>query len=45
MRPDVSLKINWSNRKFHERYVFLDYGLLGEKSFLCGASQRLLIRR
>ena len=39
-RPDVSLKIDRPNRKFHDRYVFLDYGLPGEKLFLCGASSK-----
>ena len=39
-RPDVSLKIDQPNRKFHDRYVFLDYGLPGEKLFLCGASSK-----
>ena len=39
-RPDVSLKIDRPNRKFHDRYVFLDYGLSNEKLFLCGASSK-----
>ena len=39
-RPDVSLKIDRPNRKFHDRYIFLDYGLPGEKLFLCGASSK-----
>ena len=39
-RPDVSLKIDRPNRKFHDRYVFLDYGLPSEKLFLCGASSK-----
>ena len=39
-RPDVSLKIDHPNRKFHDRYVFLDYGLPSEKLFLCGASSK-----
>lgn len=39
-RPDVSLKIDRPNRKFHDRYVFLDYGLSYEKLFLCGASSK-----
>ena len=37
-RPDVSLKIDRPNRKFHDRYVFLDYGTRNEKLYLCGAS-------
>ena len=39
-RPDVSLNIDHPNRKFHDRYVFLDYGLSSEKLFLCGASSK-----
>ena len=39
-RPDVSLKIDRPNRKFHDRYVFLDYGLSNEKLFICGASSK-----
>ncbi|MBR6448556.1 MAG: ORF6N domain-containing protein [Fibrobacter sp.] len=39
-RPDVSLKIDRPSRKFHDRYVFLDYGLPSEKLFLCGASSK-----
>ncbi len=39
-RPDVSLKIDRPNRKFHDRYVFLDYGTRSEKLFLCGASSK-----
>ena len=39
-RPDVSLKIDRPNRKFHDRYVFLDYGSRNEKLYLCGASSK-----
>jgi hypothetical protein len=39
-RPDVSLKIDRPSRKFHDRYVFLDYGSPNEKLFLCGASSK-----
>ena len=39
-RPDVSLKIDRPNRKFHDRYVFLDYKLPSEKLFHCGASSK-----
>ena len=39
-RPDVSLKIDLPNRKFHDRYMFLDYGLPSEKLFHCGASSK-----
>ena len=39
-RPDISLKIDRPNRKFHDRYVFLDYGTRSEKLFHCGASSK-----
>ena len=39
-RPDVSLKIDHPNRKFHDRYISLDYGLPSEKMFHCGASSK-----
>ena len=39
-RPDVSLNIDRPNRKFHDRYVFLDYDTRGEKMFHCGASSK-----
>ena len=39
-RPDVSLKIDRPNRKFHDRYVFLDYDTRSEKLFHCGASSK-----
>ena len=39
-RSDVSLDVRKPTRKFHDRYVFLDYGLPNEKLFLCGASSK-----
>lgn len=39
-RSDVSLNIDHPNRKFHDRYIFLDYGLSSEMLFLCGASSK-----
>ena len=35
-RPDVSLQIDRPNRRFHDRYVFLDYGLLHESCSFAG---------
>ena len=29
-----------TKEKFHDRYIFLDYGLKGEKLFHCGASSK-----
>ena len=39
-RPDVSLNVYETNGKFHDRYIFLDYGLKSEKLFHCGASSK-----
>jgi len=39
-RPDVKLLTNRTRGKFHDRYIFLDYGLKGEKLFHCGASSK-----
>lgn len=39
-RPDVSLNVNETNGKFHDRYIFLDYGLKSKKLFHCGASSK-----
>ena len=38
VRPDINFTIQQTNRKFHDRYIFLDYGLQGEKLFHCEAS-------
>jgi len=37
-RPDVQLSVRPKNNKFHDRYIFLDYGERTEKLFHCGAS-------
>ena len=39
-RPDVKFNKNETKEKFHDRYIFLDYGLRGEKLFHCGASSK-----
>ncbi len=39
-RPDVSLKMKETHGKFHDRYIFLDYGSKNEKLFHCGASSK-----
>ena len=39
-RPDVSLKMRETHGKFHDRYIFLDYGSKNEKLFHCGASSK-----
>ena len=39
-RPDVKLFTNRTRGKIHDRYIFLDYGLKGEKLFHCGASSK-----
>jgi len=40
VRPDVKLTMNKTRDKFHDRYIFLDYGLKSEKLFHCGASSK-----
>ena len=40
VRPDVKFAINKTRDKFHDRYIFLDYGLKSEKLFHCGASSK-----
>ena len=39
-RPDVKFGNKKTKEKFHDRYIFLDYGLRGEKLFHCGASSK-----
>ncbi|SIN83272.1 ORF6N domain-containing protein [Fibrobacter sp. UWB11] len=39
-RPDVKLFTGRTRGKIHDRYIFLDYGLKGEKLFHCGASSK-----
>ena len=39
-RPDVKLFTDRIRGKIHDRYIFLDYGLKGEKLFHCGASSK-----
>ena len=40
VRPDVKLAVNETRDKFHDRYIFLDYGQKSEKFFHCGASSK-----
>ena len=40
VRPDVKLAMNKTKDKFHDRYIFLDYGHKTEKLFHCGASSK-----
>ena len=40
VRPDVKFVMNKTKDKFHDRYIFLDYGLKSEKLFHCGASSK-----
>ena len=39
-RPDIKFDKKKTKEKFHDRYIFLDYGLKGEKLFHCGASSK-----
>ncbi len=40
VRPDVKLFTDRTRGKIHDRYIYLDYGLKGEKLFHCGASSK-----
>ena len=40
VRPDIKLAVNETRDKFHDRYIFLDYGQKTEKLFHCGASSK-----
>ena len=40
VRPDIKFTMNKTKDKFHDRYIFLDYGLKSEKLFHCGASSK-----
>lgn len=40
VRQDVTISVNRTRNKFHDRYVFLDYGGPNEKLFHCGASSK-----
>ena len=39
-RPDINLTIQQTSRRFHDRYIFLDYDTPNEKLFHCGASSK-----
>ena len=39
-KPDINLSIQQTSRKFHDRYIFLDYDTPNEKLFHCGASSK-----
>ena len=39
-RPDTHLLVLLSGRKFHDRYIFLDYNTPSEKLYHCGASSK-----
>ena len=39
-RPDTNLSVLLSGRKYHDRYIFLDYNTPSEKLFHCGASSK-----
>jgi hypothetical protein len=40
VRPDVAFDVKAAGHIFHDRYIYLDYGLKGEKLFHCGASSK-----
>ena len=39
-RPDVNFDVKAAGNMFHDRYIYLDYGLDSEKLFHCGASSK-----
>lgn len=40
VRQDITISVDRTRNKFHDRYVFLDYGSPNEKLFHCGASSK-----
>ena len=40
VRQDVTISVDRTRNKFHDRYVFLDYDCPNEKLFHCGASSK-----
>jgi len=40
VRPDVVFDVKAAGHIFHDRYIYLDYGLKSEKLFHCGASSK-----
>ena len=39
-RPDAAFDVKAAGNMFHDRYIYLDYGLDSEKLFHCGASSK-----
>ena len=39
-RPDVAFDVKAAGNMFHDRYIYLDYGMSSEKLFHCGASSK-----
>ena len=40
VRPDIAFDVKAAGNMFHDRYIYLDYGLESEKLFHCGASSK-----
>lgn len=38
--PNINLKINIAGKKYHDRYISIDYGIENEAFYLCGASSK-----
>ena len=38
--PDINLKIKIAGKKYHDRYIAIDYGTENEAFYLCGASSK-----
>ena len=38
--PNINLKIKIAGKKYHDRYIVIDYGTENESFYLCGASSK-----
>ena len=38
--PNINLKIKIAGKKYHDRYIVVDYGTENESFYLCGASSK-----
>nr|WP_231101184.1 hypothetical protein [Streptobacillus moniliformis] len=38
--PNIDLKLKISGKKYHDRYIVIDYGTDSEAFYLCGASSK-----
>ena len=38
--PNINLKIKIAGKRYHDRYIAIDYGTENEAFYLCGASSK-----